>query len=366
MLRINKNSIIIVMMMLAFSLYGCSKKNTDTQDQKNQGTLISTTIAQSESLEIREEALGTIEGLIDPTISAEAAGRVMKVLAHPGNMIKKGDELVLIDATDYNLQRKEAQSEVARLNALVANQGRIVERNLTLVQKNFISQHALEDVTTQQSALQQQLDGAKARLALIDHTKGKTRVLAPVDGIVQKQIVSTGDFVKIGDPLIQIISTQKLRAHLPLPENIAAKLKEGIKVRLSTPTSDTQIMSTVREFKPMISESSRAIDVIADINGEAGWQPGASVKGEIILGTHEEAVLVPEESVVLRPAGEVVYLIKDNTAIQKIVKTGLRQDGKVEILDGLNAGDIIAKDGAAFLTDQAKVIVDSNKQANQP
>ena len=59
----------------------------------------------------------------------------------------------------------------------------------------------------------------------------------------------------------------------------------------------------------------------------------------------------------LRPAGEVVYVIRDGVAEQRIVKTGLRQSGKVEIVEGLKAGELVAVDGAALLTDQAKVTV---------
>ena len=355
---------LFLVFLMSLSSVACSKKEAEQDAKKKpQAALISTTITEASTLEIREESIGTLEGLMDPTVAAEAAGRVVKITAHPGQIVKKGQVLVLLDATDYNLQRVQVQAEVARLEALTSNQSRIVERNQVLVQKKFISQNALEDVTTQHAALQQQLDGAKAQIAIIEHTRAKTTIVAPIDGVVQKQIVSTGDFVKIGDPLLQIISKQKLRAHLPLPENIAAKIHAGIKVRLSTPTSNDEVLSTIRELKPLISETSRAVDVIADVNDQAGWQPGASVKGEIILGEHPNAVLLPEQCIVLRPAGEVVYVVKDGLALQRIVKTGMRQDGKVEIIEGLSAGELIAKDGAAFLTDKAKVKVEAKKQA---
>jgi len=354
---------LVLALLIGLSLIACSKKESQQDAKKKpQAALISTKTTEASTLEIREESIGTLEGLMDPTIAAEAAGRVVKIAAHPGQVVKKGEVLVLLDATDYNLQRNQAQAEVSRLEALTSNQSRIVERNQVLVQKKFISQNALEDVTTQHAALQQQLDGAKAQIAIIEHTRAKTTIVAPIDGVVQKQIVSTGDFVKIGDPLLQIISKQKLRAHLPLPENIAAKIHAGIKVRLSTPTSTDEVISTIRELKPLISETSRAVDVIADVTDQAGWQPGASVKGEIILGEHTNAVLIPEQCVVLRPAGEVVYVVKDGLALQRIVKTGMRQDGKIEIIEGLSAGEVIAKDGAAFLTDKAKVKVEAKKQ----
>jgi RND family efflux transporter MFP subunit len=279
----------------------------------------------------------------------------VKVLGHPGLKVGKGDTVVLLDPTDFSLQQREAQTEVARIQALLANQERVVERNRKLVEKNFISQNALEDATTQQTALEEQLAGARSRLASIEHTGSKARVVAPLGGTVEKQIVSPGDFVNVGDPLIQIISNRNLRVHLPFPEVIAAKLQPGLKVRLSTPTSPDMVTSTIRELKPLIGETNRSVDVIADVLNQPGWQSGASVNGTVILGERADAIVVPEQSVVLRPAGEVVYVIQNNMAHQRKVKTGLRQSGMVEILDGLAAGEQVAVDGAAFLTDQARV-----------
>lgn len=349
-----RNICLLLGLCLTLAMIGCSNEEQKTAKVPS-ATIISTTTAKTTTLEIREEAVGTIEGLVDPTIAAEVAARVVKVLVHPGETVSKGDPIVQLDPTDFSLQRREAQAEVARIEALLQNQQRIVERNQALVEKNFISQNALEDATTQQAALKQQLAGARSRLASIEHTGSKARVLSPLDGTVEKQIVSPGDFVNVGDPLIQIISNQRLRAHLPFPESIAAKLKPGLKVRLSTPTSPDEVIATIRELKPLIGETNRAVDVIADIVNQPGWQSGASVNGTVILSERSGAVVVPEQSIVLRPAGEVVYVIKDGAAHQRIVKTGVRQEGMVEITEGLEAGEIVAVDGAAFLTDQAKV-----------
>lgn len=345
----------------------CAKKEEDKpKSSAPQPTLISTTTAETRKLEILEETVGTIEGLINPTVGAEVAGRVLRVDAHVGSTVKKGQVIALLDGTDFALQRREAQAEIRRIEALLANQGKVVERNQRLVQKNFISQNALDDVATQQDALRSQLDGARAQLALIDHNAAKTRVVAPIDGRVEKQIASPGDFVKVGDPLIMIIGTQKLRAHLPFPENVAAKVKPGLPVRLSTPTAPDKVYdTTIKELKPLIGSTNRAVDVIADIIDQPDWQGGASVNGQVVLGERPQAVVVPEASVVLRPAGEVVYVIKDGAAVQHIVKSGLRQQGMVEITEGLNAGETIALDGAGFLTDKAPVKLQGNPEGSK-
>lgn len=357
-----KNPYFYLLILACFGmLLSACGKDEATKEKGPSSTLISVASAETILLEVREETIGTLESLIDPTVSAEVSGRVLRVEARPGQRVKKGDVLVILDPTELALQRREAQAEVGRIEALVANQERTLERNQALVEKNFISKNALDDISTQKSALKKQLDAARAQLASIENTGSKTRAVAPVDGIVEVQIVSPGDFVSIGDPLMQIISNQRLRAHLPFPERVASKIKAGLKVRLTTPTSPTEVTTEVRDMKPVIGANNRSIDVLADVVGEEGWQSGASVNGVVVIG-ESEAIVVPEQSVVLRPAGNVVYVIKDNKAEQRIVRSGLRQEGKVEIIEGVSAGEIVAVDGASFLTDEATVTI----QENQP
>ncbi len=347
---------LLTIFVMAVLLPACSKKEEAKAPVAPPPALITVTTSQTLKLEIVEETVGSVEGLIDPTIGAEVAGRVVKVLAHAGDTVKKGQLIAELDAVDYGLQRREAQAEIARIEALLSNQGKIVDRNQRLVQKNFISHNALDDASSQQEALRSQLDGAKAQLAQVDLASSKTRVYAPLDGKVEKQIVSVGDFVKVGDPLLQIIGTQKLRAHLPFPESVAAKLQPGQTLRLTTPTAPGRTVTTqIKELKPLIAASSRAVDAIADVVDQPGWQAGASVNATVVLGEQPGAVVVPEASVVLRPAGEVVYAVQGDKVVQRIVKTGLRRDGVVEITDGLAAGETVALDGAGFLTDQASV-----------
>lgn len=352
---------IAVLLAISVALSACSKQDTTLQIAPP-ATIVTLAQAQSKSLEIHEQTVGTMEGLIDTSVGAEVAGRVVQVLAHAGQRVKKGQLLAVLDATDYSLQQREAQAEIGRIQALLDNQDKIVERNQRLVQKNFISRNALDDAAAQQDALRQQLEGARAQLATVAHNHAKAQVVAPIDGQVEKQIASPGDFVKVGDPLFQLIGTRRLRAHLPFPESVSAKLRPGQTVRLSTPTAPDHVFTTtIGEIKPLIGDTNRAADIIADVVDQAGWQPGASVNGVVVLGEHAQAVVVPEVSVVLRPAGEVVYVVKAKTALQRIVKTGLRQDGMVEIVEGLAAGETVAVDGAAFLTDKAPVTTQASK-----
>lgn len=344
--------------VISIFLIACSdKKGTSAEQNSPKPSLVTVTQVKDQALEITEESIGSLESLTDPVVAAEVAARVIKVHVNPGQPVKKGQLIATLDATDFGLQRNEAQTEVARIQALLANQDKIVTRNQALVDRKFISQITVDNDIALRNSLKQQLEGAKARVGTINHTSSKTNIFAPTSGVVETKLADTGDFVKVGDPIVQIISKRRLRAHLPFPEQIAAKLKPGLKVRLTTPTTDEVFNTVISELKPMIAADSRTVDVIADVFDTTGWQPGASVTGSVILGERDTAMMVPEQSVILRPAGEVVYVVRHDKAYQAIVKTGLRKDGMIEITEGVKPNDIVVVDGAGFLTDNTPVKV---------
>ena len=363
MQKISSNLLIGLLTFLLAACGASSDKFAEKDGEKKgqKPTLVTVTQIKNQAIETTEETIGSLEGLIIPTVAAEVAGRIVKMHVTAGMHVKEGQLIATLDASDFGMQRREAQAEVARIQALIENQAKTVARNQALVDKKFISQNAVDNDVAQQNVLKQQLEGARARVGSINHDSSKTRVIAPVGGIIEKRLVSVGEFVRVGDPIVQIVSKQKLRAHLPFPEQISAQLKPGLKVRLSTPTSNKTVESVIHELKPMVTEGSRTIDVIADVIDALGWQPGASVAGTVILGEQAAALMIPEQSLVLRPAGEVVYVVRDNVAYQAIVKTGVRQNGLIELIEGLQPNDTIVVDGAGFLTDKAPVSIQQAK-----
>ncbi|MGB4811882.1 MAG: efflux RND transporter periplasmic adaptor subunit [Methylophilaceae bacterium] len=345
---------LLLISTLALAVSACDKaKKVD--EKKASAPIVSITKVQSQSIEITENAIGSIEGLIDPNVSSEVAAKVEQVYVSVGDHVKKGQLIATLDNADFALQRNEAQTEVARIQAQLDNQAKTVARNQALVNKKFISQNAVDNDIAQQNVLKEQLAGARAHINTIDHGSSKTKLFAPADGRIEKRIVGPGEYVRAGDPIVQIISNQKLRVHIPFPEHIASKIKAGQTIKLTTPTSNTEVITTIKEIKPLVMADSRAVDVIADVINQTDWQAGASVNAQVTLSQKDHVLVVPEQSVVLRPAGEVVYVIKNNRAYQHIVSTGERANGLVEVLSGLDAGLDIAVDGASYLTNDTEV-----------
>jgi RND family efflux transporter MFP subunit len=335
-------------------LTGCSEKPVEKKGAPP--VLVTITEARNLPLEISERTLGTLEALNDPKISAEFAGKISKIEVRAGESVKNGQLLAQIDPTDAKHQATADHGEIARLSALLEQQDRLLARQTELVEKGFISTHALGEVTAQRDALKSQLATARAKSGLSSNNVGKTRIVAPFAGVIEERLVAQGDYVKLGDPLFRLISNTRLRAHLPFPESAAPRLKVGMPVKISSPLiPEVAIDGTVEDIRPSISQGNRTIDVIARFDNPGDLKSGGSVDAAVITGQKEQAVLVPEQAVVLRPAGKVVYLISEGKAKQQIIEAGSKQRGMIEITKGLNGGETLALDGAGFLSDGATV-----------
>lgn len=350
-------SVVLPLLTLA-ALGGCSEPSGPQRTTAPPATLITVVQATVAPLDVVERAVGRLESVVDPRVAAEVPGRVTEVRARAGKDVKAGEVMARIDSRDLDLSRSVTQAEINRIEALLANQQRIVARNEQLVGKGFVSQNVVEDSIAQSKALREQLEGARAQLAITERNLSKTRVIAPVDARVQTQIVAPGDYVKVGDAMFEIVSLKRLRAHVPFPETAAARVRIGLPVRLTTPTAPGEtVTGTVSDIKPVVGASSRAVEALVRFDNPGNWQPGASVNAEVVIAARPKAVLVPETSVVMRPAGKVVYLIEDGKARARVVETGVRSAGQIEVTKGLTGGETVARDGAGFLTDGASVKV---------
>ena len=356
----------ILASILLLSACGESKEAASAQPTKVTAprvTLISTTLVQTTTVEVIEYSVGSLESLIKPEISAEVAGRFIGRFVVTGQRVVPGQLLAELDTEDYAIAARAADAEVAQLGALVRNQRRTVDRFAKLIDQKLISIDRYDEAKAQLSSLEEQLKAADARRNQKQRGLTKTRVLSAYNGIVDEELASPGDFLKVGDPIFRIIKIDQLRARLPLPETLANQLSVGLKIRLVSPMApDLTIESKVQEIRPTVGTSNRAIDILTTIDNPGPWQPGASVTGEIILDTRDNAFLVPQASVVLRPAGKVVYVIKDNVAHQQLVETGEYVRGDIEIISGLQGSETLAVNGAGFLTDGSPVtVVGENK-----
>lgn len=157
------------------------------------------------------------------------------------------------------------------------------------------------------------------------------------------------------------VKANTFHVRLPFPEHVARQLSVGQNVRLTT-FDDTRHVVTgqITEVRPALNTTTQSRDVMVAITSSQ-WRPLGSIRGEITLGIRRGALMVPEQAVVLRPAGAVVYVIEGEAATERPVRTGAARDGKIEIVSGLKAGESVAVDGASLLSGNARVKVRDNK-----
>lgn len=145
---------------------------------------------------------------------------------------------------------------------------------------------------------------------------------------------------------------------LSFPQHVAAQLRIGQTVMLSNfATPDKKVRGEIREIRPALDSTTLSREVIVAARTGRDWRPEGSIRGEVVLGVRKNALVVPEQAVVLRPAGSVIYVVTAGVVEERPVKTGVVRDGEIEITSGANVNDVVAADGAALLSKGAKVKV---------
>ena len=280
------------------------------------------------------------------------------ISADTGDRIEVGQLLAETDTSTLLLRQQAAQAGLERLEVHIANGKRRVDRLQKLSAKNLSSQTQLDDAREQLEAYQADYKAAVAQLAIVDDSLEKSRVIAPVSGVIQRRFITTGDFVRRGQALFEITRPDQLQAWLPYPETVALQVRVGQPAMIFSPlTPGVFAPGNITDLQPTIGDGSRAVMAIVDLEDPGDLRPGATLSGKVLVETRTGAVMVPNISVVRRPAGQLVYVINGDKAEARLVETGHNAGSLIEITSGLNGGETIATDGAAFLTDGASIKV---------
>lgn len=358
LITLPRPDIALLIAVLALTACDSRKPTATTTPPASRATAVTAAPPLQRDVAVTERSVGQLESLITPEVAAEVEGRILRGLAKTGERVTEGQLIAELDPEDYRIAAAAAGAELRQLTALRDNQRRTVERYQALLAGHQISMDRHDEAVAQLRALDEQIKAAQARLEQSERALTKTRVLSRYNGVVDAELASPGDFVKVGDPLFRITTSDRLRARVPLPEALASKLSVGQEIELYSPLApDTRVTSTISEIRPTIGVRNRAIDVFAIVKNPGGWQPGGSVNASIVIARRPGALLVPEVAVVPRPAGNVVYVVEAGAAHQRAVQTGVFVDDFVEIRSGVTAADLVVDTGASFLTEGAPVAV---------
>lgn len=305
-------------------------------------------------------ALGSVESINDPTVSAQTSGQVEQIVVREGDRVEAGQLLAALDSTLHVIESAKAAAEVRRFGVLVGNQESEVKRLQRLTESQSVSRDKLEDEQAQLEILAAQRDIARKQWEQHQYMESKTRIVAPLDGLVTRRHISPGDYVTAGQPLFDLVSVDRLRARIAFPEHDAARIAVGKEVQLTTPAAPgVMAIGEVTAVNPQIKVLNRAVEISVEFDNPGGWLPGASTDATLVVERREQALTVPLMAIVTRDGRAVVFVVDGDQARAIPITAGWREGGWVEIVSGVTATDQIVIEGAGLLSNGSRIEVNT-------
>jgi membrane fusion protein (multidrug efflux system) len=291
----------------------------------------------------RLTAVGSLRSNESVIIRPEIAGRIAAFKFDEGERVKQGQPLVILDDSVWRAQLEQAQ---AALELAHSNYDRAVDLLKRKAGTTKARDEALAELRVDEAALEL----AKARL-------DKTVIRAPFDGVVGLRKVSVGDFVDVGDDMVNLEQIDPLKADFRVAEVYVAAVKRGQHLELGADAFPGEHFSgEVYAIDPLIDESGRSILLRARLpNPDGRLRPGLFVRVSLVLNERNDAIQVPEQALVPQGQDQFVFKVADGKAAFTKVQVGIRRDGMAEITDGLAPGDVVVTAGQLKIRDGVPV-----------
>jgi membrane fusion protein (multidrug efflux system) len=295
-------------------------------------------------------AIGTLMSDESVQISPETSGRINEVLFKDGDNIAAGTVLFRLDDALLGAQLADAK---ARLKLAQAN----FDRASTLRKSGNGTQSTLDQATSELAVTQSVLD-----LILTQHEK--LSIKAPFPGVLGFRSVSPGAYVTAGTPLVNLEKIDRLKVTFSVPEVYLERLSVGQRIEVAADAMPgAKFEGLIYAIDPAVDINGRALKVRATLDNRDGrLRPGLLAR-IIVKGAPRDAITVPESALVPRGNDLLVYKADNGKALEIKVRTGRRESGFVEIIEGISAGEQVVTAGQQRLRDGVNVEIVHSQQA---
>ena len=308
----------------------------------------------------RIEATGQLVARDRAEIAAEVAGRVTEILIDEGEAAETGAVIVKIDPERRELERASARARVAEARAGLVEQRRERGRVRKLHSQNVAAKARLEQAGTDLQLSQARLDAAQAQLGVAERALADASVTAPFTGRIAERYVSAGEYVQVGQRLVELVAQDPIEVEFRVAEKDSGRVALGqeVVVRVA-PYPDEIFRARVTVISPVIDERSRTLRVKGRIeNSDGRLRPGLFARADLGVNRRSGVRMIPEESVLRRSDGAVVFRIAEDSRVERrVIATGLYSRGRIEVLEGLAHDDRVVVRGHAALIDGTRVTV---------
>lgn len=341
---------------------------------------------------------GTLNAEEQVVLSMKVTDRLAQLLVDLGTSVRRGDVVARLDPVDFKLRVDQAEaalhqarvrlglspdggddrvdiektSVVRQAKAQLDDAVLTRERTDRLWQQELVARaqldtavaaeqvaearyhDALEEARNRQAMLAQRRSELEmARQALVD-----TVLTAPADGLIRERRTAVGEYLVAGTPVATLVRVHPIRLALAIPERSAVGVRVGQEALVTVEGDSTVYRGRVVRLSPSIQELNRTLNIEAEVpNERAVLRPGAFAKAEIVVGADQRAIFVPLSSIVVFAGIEKVLGVKDGRSVEKRVTTGRKDKGRVEIVEGLTAGEPVVLEPGNLVGGQPVTIV---------
>lgn len=379
-----KNSVLLACVV---TVVGCSgEKQTENPETIADRVLtVKVVDAAEQTFEEQLRVQGSVEAKDSATVSARVAGPLLEVCVDVGDVVEKDKTILFkVDATELDNRVLIAREDIATAKAALAvaeandkrakvdfdKSERDAARYTRLYEQKLVTDNEYEQAIVKRDAAaaqvaiteanilhaKQQISQAEAVLKIAERNLADATIYAPISGTVNKRFSEPGERVDRGTQIVAITGSGSVDAIAFLPSFYYSKVVVGeTEVALSIDGVELGRFKVTAK-SPAIDMKLRTFEVRALVENSSAAIPGALVEFNFIIAS-KSAIGVPDSAVLTRAAGELVYVQSGDTVKETIVETGLRNNGFVELVSGVNAGDKIVVEGQTQLYDGRKVEV---------
>jgi membrane fusion protein, multidrug efflux system len=336
---------------LLLCVTSCSKKAEGPATRAGGGAVpVEVLVVQSQYLENRAFATGTLMANEEVELRSEISGRLVGVFFEEGRAVRKGDLLMRVNDRDLKAQytRKELEEKLAADEE---------HRKRQLFDIKGISQEEYDRTLNTLKLIQAEKEEIGAQLA-------KTEILAPFSGVVGLRYVSEGGYVSPNMLAATIQEINPMKVEFSVPEKYAPLVRSGQKIKVQVGGNEIAHEGVVYAVESKIDLGTRTIKARAKTpNSNKELVPGAFARVEITLEQIPDAIVIPAAAIIPEMSGDKVLVCRDGKAASVRVTTGIRTDRNIQIVSGLAPSDTLILTGLLQLTDGRAVKITTVREA---
>jgi membrane fusion protein, multidrug efflux system len=341
----------------------------DAPEEVDSETIVPVTAMPAATGSITAEAHAT--GLVTPAPGAELLviapepARIVEMPKAEGDTVRRGDILVRFEIPSTAAEVSKQEAETKRAQARLENARAALARARDLFDRGVAARKEVEDATKEIADAEADVAAAQAATTAAGAMAARSVVRATFDGIVAKRSHNPGDFVEAtaADAVLRVVDPRRVEVVASVPILDSLDIKVGAPARIvDAPASEGDAILKVVARPAAVQQGTATVPVRIAFAKPTRYPVGTPVQVGITTETHTNALVVPASAIVHEGDETAVFVVENETAKRRIVKTGIEADDRVEITSGLKPGELVITSGQNGLPDGAKVTLSARDE----